>query len=166
MKSDLLPLKTERLIIKKTSLDDIDLILKMDQQEITQKYLGGIKNKTKEERLEFLNNKKDSLTVCLKDGTPIGFIELSINEYDNSAELSYIFDSDYSNNGYCTESCTELLNIGFNKLGIKKIYADTVKGNNSSIRVLEKLNFKYKGLSKRDNLTYIEYYILKEDYNN
>ena len=41
---NLLPLKTNRLIIKQTSCIDIDLILKMDKQEETQKFLGGIKN--------------------------------------------------------------------------------------------------------------------------
>ena len=47
---DLLPIETERLIIDKTTMNDINLILKMDKQEITQKFLGGIKNKTKDER--------------------------------------------------------------------------------------------------------------------
>ena len=50
----LLPIKTDRLIIRKTSINDINLIMKMDKQEITQMFLGGIKNKTREER----NNKK------------------------------------------------------------------------------------------------------------
>ena len=49
----LLPFETERLIIRKTSIEDVDLILKMDKQEITQKYLGGIKEKSKEERIVF-----------------------------------------------------------------------------------------------------------------
>ena len=46
----LLPIKTDRLIIRKTSINDINLIMKMDKQEITQMFLGGIKNKTREER--------------------------------------------------------------------------------------------------------------------
>ena len=59
-----LPIETDRLIINKTTIEDIDLILKLDKQEVTQKFLGGIKNKTREERIEFLK-KKDSLTVSL-----------------------------------------------------------------------------------------------------
>lgn len=50
---DLYVLKTERLIIRKTLLDDVDLLLKMDKQNITQKYLGGVKNKTRNERILF-----------------------------------------------------------------------------------------------------------------
>ena len=44
-----IPVKTERLVIRKTLLKDVDLLLKIDKQEITQKYLGGIKNKTRKE---------------------------------------------------------------------------------------------------------------------
>ena len=53
----LLPLETERLIIRKTSIEDVNMILKMDKQEETQKYLGGIKNKTREERITFIEKK-------------------------------------------------------------------------------------------------------------
>ena len=74
-----IPVKTERLVIRKTLLKDVDLLLKMDKQEVTQKYLGGIKNKTRKERLEFLRKDKNSsntlsLTIILDK--PIGFIRL------------------------------------------------------------------------------------------
>ena len=82
---ELLPIETERLIIDKTTTNDINLILKMDKQEITQKFLGGIKNKTKDERIEFLKKKEEkfkqgiasSLTVNLKeDHSKIAFVGL------------------------------------------------------------------------------------------
>jgi hypothetical protein len=75
----LLPIYTERLKIIETSVDDINLILKMDRQEDTQLFLGGIKNKSREERLDFLSRKKNSLTVLLDD-VRIGFVGLKINE--------------------------------------------------------------------------------------
>lgn len=164
---DLLPIKTERLYIRKTSLEDIDLLLKMDKQEITQKYLGGVKNKTREERIAFINRKLDKfnkglagqLTICLNDGTPIGFSGLSINEDENSSEIGYIFDYDYCNKGYCTESCKKLIDIAFNILDLDYIFADTVEGNNSSKRVLEKLGFIYKDSSNRDGVTFLNYYL-------
>ena len=96
----LLPLETERLIIKPTSVDDIDMILKMDKQEVTQKFLGGVKNKTREERIKFLEKKASkfadniagSLTVYLKESnTPIGFTGLSINEDDNNAKFFFMW---------------------------------------------------------------------------
>ena len=157
--NSLLPLETKRLIIKRTTIDDINLIMKMDKQEITQKFLGGIKNKTKEERIEFLKKRTNSMTICLKDNKPIGFIEMKINK--NIGELSYIFDYDYCNKGYCTEACQEIINSCFNNLNIKIIKANIVENNNSSIRVLEKLNFKYINTETIDNTKFFNYELNK-----
>lgn len=177
----MLPLETERLIIKATSIHDIDMILKMDKQEVTQKFLGGIKNKTREERIKFLENKankfKDnivgSLTVYLKEGNvPIGFTGLSINEDDNYAEISYIYDEDFTGNGYCTEACRRLIEVAFEILELNRIFADTIEGNVASTRVLEKLNFNLENVRK--NAAYVEtlkayrdfydYILKKEEY--
>ena len=148
-------IETDRLIIKPTTINDVDLILKMDKQEITQKYLGGIKNKTKDERVTFIEKKESLLTVSLKDNTPIGLIGLKVN--NEEAELSYIFDYDYCNKGYCTESCKSLIDYAFSKLNINRIIADTVEGNNSSKRVLEKLGFKYLNTTQNDNINFLNY---------
>lgn len=165
---NLLPIETERLIIKNTSLEDVDLLLKMDKQEETQKYLGGIKNKTKEERLEFLKRKVDktnngtasSLTVTIKESsTPIAFIGLKISEEENNAEISYIFDYDYTKKGYCTEIVKKLIEISFNELNLTNVWADTIVGNDSSKKVLEKLQFQ-KTKERKENDTIFEIYEL------
>lgn len=177
----LLPLETDRLIIKPTSTDDIDMILKMDKQEDTQMYLGGTKNNTRSERIAFLerkaskfdNNIAGSLTVYLKDeNIPIGFTGLSINEENNNAEISYIFDCDYTNKDYCTEVCKKLLEVAFNELDLNKVYADTMGENKASSKVLEKLNFRYEGTRRKhvynkqinDYCDFLDYGLLKEDY--
>ena len=144
--NNLLPIKTERLTIRKISKEDVEFLLKTDKQETTQLYIGGIKNKSKEDRELFINNKINKfdsnistpLTVCLDDNA-IGFIEFMNS--DNNIELSYIFDYDYWNNGYCTEACKELLKVLFNEMNINYVFARTIEGNNSSMKVLEKLGF-------------------------
>lgn len=148
---ELLPLYTDRLMIVDTSIDDIDLILKMDKQESTQKYLGGIKNKSREERLEFLSNKKNSLTVLL-DNVRIGFIGLKIT--DDKAEISYIFDSDYTGNGYCSEVIKLLIDISFNKLNLNKLYAYSKNENIASIKVLTKNGFIEKDSNNKEFIYY------------
>ena len=147
---EFVPIYTERLMIRKTIIDDVDLLIKMDKQNTTQLYLGGIKNKSKEERIIFLENKIEKskndklgvLTVCLLDEIPIGFIELNIN--DSRCEFSYIFDFEHCKKGYCSEACYKLIDICFNKLKVKKICAKTIKDNEPSKRVLSKLGFKLK----------------------
>lgn len=162
---NLLPLETERLIIKQTTEEDIELILKMDKQAQTQLFLGGIKNKTKEERIEFLKKKEEkfkngiasSLTVQLKNDTKIGFIGLAINEEEKNAEISYIFDYEYCNNGYCTEACKKIIEVAFNILNMKCIIADTIEDNKSSQKVLEKLGFIYQNTTLKDSLKFNNY---------
>ena len=177
---DLLPLKTERLTIRKVSTDDVNLMLKMDKQEITQKYLGGIKNKTRDERIAFLERKAKrfddghagQLTVCLIDETPIGFTGLSIDESNNSAEISYLYDYDYTGYGYCTEVCRKLLEIGFNELDLNRIFGNTIEGNISSVKVFERLGFTHEGTRreaayiKEENeyRDFLDYGILKREY--
>ena len=156
----LLPVETKRLVIKKTTVNDINLILKMDKQEETQKFLGGIKNRSKDERILFLENASDSYTVFLKNGIPIGFINLIFE--DDFAMLSYVFDYDYCNNGYCTEACLKLIDICFDILNLKSIVADTVADNNSSKRVLEKLGFKYEKFTIKDSVKFLNYIIYKD----
>ena len=151
---DVLPIFTERLVLKQTSRDDIDLILKMDKQEDTQKFLGGIKDKSREERLAFLdkkNSKGNSLTVFLNN-KPIGFVGLKV--IDNSGEISYIFDSDYIGNGYATECVIKLIDIGFNELGLDCLYANSKEDNIASKKVLLKTGFKFKEF--RDEFMYFE----------
>ncbi len=166
---ELFPITTERLIIRLCQKEDVELLLKTDKQEKTQKYLGGIKNKSREERLEFIKEKIGrSTTICLKDNTPIGFIGLKIKE-DNYAEIGYLLDYDYWKNGYCLEACQKLLEIAFEKLDLTKVIADTVEGNIDSQRVLEKLGFEYEGKRikispEKEEITFLDYSILKEKY--
>lgn len=167
-----LPLETKRLIIKPTTKEDINLILKLDKQEKTQEFLGGIKNKTKEERLEFLNKKEQkfqqgiasSLTVYLKDiEEPIAFIGIKIDEDTSSAEISYIFDEEHTGKGYCTESVEKLIEVAFNDLNLTKIYADTVTANENSKKVLLRVGFKHIGTKVENDVLFDEYELLNEN---
>lgn len=56
---------------------------------------------------------------------------------------------DYTNQGYCTKACKKLIEVAFNDLTLNKIYADTIEGNESSKKVLEKLSFKHEGTRRK-----------------
>ena len=151
---DFLPISTDRLVLKQTDIFDIDLIMKMDKQEETQLYLGGVKNKTEAERVEFLKKKNkngNSLTAYLNN-IAIGFVGLKIN--GAGAEISYIFDSDFTGNGYCSEAVSKLIDVVFNQLNLEYIFAYSKSENIASKRVLEKHNFKVNGI-KEDFIYYL-----------
>lgn len=146
--------------LRRTTIEDVDLLLKLDKQPSTQKYLGGIKNKTKDERILFLTKKelnKNAYTVLL-DNILIGFVELKVSgEY---GEVSYIFDCEYWGNGYATDSIKQLLDKAFNELKLNYVLAHTLYDNVASIRVLEKNNFSYKTKVIKNGSEFLEYIIL------
>lgn len=141
----------DMISLKRTTIDDVDLLLKMDKQKETQMYLGGVKNKSREERIEFLKKKElnsNNYTVYLNNSIKIGFIGLK--KIPNYYELSYIFDSDYTNKGYCSKAI-EILLKDYKDI---KIIAKFKKENTASIRVLEKNGFMYKDKDEDDFLIY------------
>lgn len=59
-------------------------------------------------------------------------------------DLGYRFMSQYWGKGYATEANAASLELGFKTLHLKKIIAMVMPLNTASIRVLEKLGFKYE----------------------
>ncbi len=47
--------------------------------------------------------------------------------------------------GYCTEAVRAVLGCGFDSLGLNRIFADHLLGNQASGRVLRKAGMSYKG---------------------
>ena len=82
----------------------------------------------------------------------IGFVGLKVTE--DKAEISYIFDSDYTGNGYCSEVVKVLIDIAFNKLNLNKLYAYTKEENIASIKVLTKNGFVKKDSNNKDFIYY------------
>ncbi|MFC6764802.1 GNAT family N-acetyltransferase [Natrinema soli] len=84
--------------------------------------------------------------VCL-EGTPIGSASIKgIDQEGRKAELSYWIVPDEQAKGYATEAADICLTHAFNELGLHKVWARTVGDNESSKRVLEKLDFNQEGI--------------------
>ena len=86
------------------------------------------------------------------DDIRIGFVGLKID--NNIAEISYIFDSDYVGNGYCSEVVKTLIDIAFNKLNLEKLYAYSKEENIASIKVLTKNGFVNKDSNNKEFIYY------------
>ena len=75
----------------------------------------------------------------------MGVTGLNIDNENHNAELGYWLGRDYWNQGYCTEAVKLLIDFGFEKLGLHKIYAHHVSRNPASGRVLEKAGMLREG---------------------
>ncbi len=81
-----------------------------------------------------------NIETAIKSSTELN--EMSPNSSFKKATLGYRLDKDLCNRGYITEGIAKMIEISFNDLGIDKLEAEVMTTNISSIRVLEKCNFK------------------------
>lgn len=79
----------------------------------------------------------------------LGTISLRRFARDQRAELGYWLGVDAWGKGYATEAGDAMITLGFRQLGLSKIYAQVLEGNEPSCRVLEKLGMLGEGIRRR-----------------
>jgi RimJ/RimL family protein N-acetyltransferase len=167
-------LETDRLIIRKFLLDDIDLLFKYSQEEITKKELPdevfeNIGNAR--EIIEYFISNYDSKNplIGIKDiGTCYGIILKSTNiiighigliRIDKGIEIGYAIATDYQNKGYATEIISPFVKWAKQEFNIDKIYGIVKDHNVSSWKPLEKNGFKLMEEGKNINYFGGKYFI-------
>lgn len=61
------------------------------------------------------------------------------------AELGYVLNPDYHKKGYATEAARRVLRFGFEVLELHRVEAKFMRGNDASLRVMEKLGMQFEG---------------------
>jgi ribosomal-protein-alanine N-acetyltransferase len=144
-------LKTERLILRPISENDIENIHKLHCLDETDRFnTSGIPsniNETKnivekwifENNLE--NNKSFTFAVELNEEKEfIGLIGINLGkEKYRNAEVWFKYDYNYWNRGFATESLKKIIKFGFQTLKLHRIEAGCAIENIGSISVLEKV---------------------------
>lgn len=147
------PLETERLILRKFTLDDVDAVFEFGANEEIHKYTGDQMLKSKEEVAALIRNvwfedyKKYGYgrlaTIYKPDNKLIGFAGLKyLPEFDET-DLGYRFLPHYWGKGLATEASKAILDYGFEQLGIKRIIAIAMPENIGSWKVLEKVGMQF-----------------------
>ena len=147
-------IETERLFIRPFTPDDIEASYAMNLEEEVSRYTGdgGVVSKKEIERRimhdvlgDYKKHGYGRLAVELKEERKfIGFTGLKYLEDMNEVDLGYRFMKNYWGRGIATESAKASINLGFETLGLTRIIAMVLPENIGSIRVLEKLHFKYE----------------------
>ena len=75
----------------------------------------------------------------------IGSVGLVFNHEHHRAEMEFWIGKDYWNKGYCSEAASAVLDYGFKKLNLNRIFAMHFKNNLAAGRVLEKIGMEYEG---------------------
>ena len=78
------------------------------------------------------------------EGTPIGICGLLKRDVLEDVDIGYALLPEFCSQGYAFESASAVMLYAGKKLGLKRVVAVTNAANKSSIRLLEKMGFKYE----------------------
>lgn len=104
---------------------------------------------------EIDSNSEITWGITLKEnGELIGTCCLgNFESYSKRSEIGYAIKRKEWNKGYATEALEGIIEYGFKNIELNRIEATITPGNDSSVKVLEKLNFKKEGhVRERDYL--------------
>jgi RimJ/RimL family protein N-acetyltransferase len=168
--------ETERLILRPTTEDDAEFILRLMNTPKWYKYIGDRNVKTTEQAKEYIKTKMEpqlkrlgyaNYTLITKsDDEKIGTCGLYDRNGMEGIDIGFAFLPEYEKKGYAFESAQKVKSLAFEKFGLTEISAMTTKNNISSQKLLEKLGMKLTGtiqLPEDDKKEFLLYRLKKDN---
>lgn len=152
------PLETDRLYLRALRVSDAaDMYDYAKRPEVTRYLLWNPHTDVGYTRryLEYLAGRYrlglfyDWALICKKDGRMIGtcgFVRFDCPH--NGAEIGYVLNPDYHEQGLMTEAAQRVIRFGFSVLGLHRIEARYMIENAPSRRVMEKLGMTFEGVKR------------------
>jgi [ribosomal protein S5]-alanine N-acetyltransferase len=144
-------LKTERLTLRRLSIDDQQDIFALRSDAEINKYLGREPSRTIEDAINFIkkvneniekNNSFYWVITLTKTKTFVGTICLfDFSDEKNSCEIGYELMTKVQGQGIMKEAAEKVIEFAFQALQFQKIVAFTHNGNQNSTKLLTKLSF-------------------------
>ena len=162
-------LHTSRLRLRPLLPEDLEVLhegIYADAE--TMQYIIGGSRKTKEQTAISLKRMRHHLLAHgfglmaaenRVDGSFLGLCGLKYLDCTSEVEVGYVLQKQYWGQGLATESVEALLQYGFQTLGLTRIVAVVMPGNQASARVLEKNQLQLEGL-RRFYDTQLLYYVI------
>lgn len=146
-------LETERTIIRKFTLDDLNDLQEIFGNEEVMKNCepAYTRDKTLKFLKDFCIEKNGALSCALKETNKvIGYILFKEGEA-SVYEIGWIFNRDYWKMGYAYESCHALIDYAFDMLNAHKVFAEAIDGV-KSVGLMKKLGMKPEGIWRKHTL--------------
>lgn len=145
--------QTERLIIRETTLEDLDRLYEIYSEPSITEYTENL-YEDREREEEFTRSYIENMykfyeygvwSVCLKDGYLIGRAGICHRKIDSrlELELGYIIDKKYQRQGYATEALKAIIAYAKERLDVKQLNAFIQTGNTASIELIKSFGFEY-----------------------
>lgn len=147
-------IRTERLLIRESTVDDVDEFYRLYKEPEMTKYMEGLFENPEDEK----RYQKDYIEkvyglmgfgiwtlVRAEDGEIIGRAGYSIRNGFENIELGFLIGKAYQGQGYAYEACDAILRYGKEILELDSVQALVKRENEVSIRLCEKLGFTRSG---------------------
>lgn len=166
-------LETERLLMQKLTVDDLDEMVQMRSDIEVARYIGGERARTREfneQRLRFYISCYDKFgfgmckMIYKPDNKTIGWSGLQPLQDTGEVEVGYGLIKEYWGRGIGTECARAWLEYGFNQVGLDRIVAVAIPENKSSWRIMEKLGMKYEKTETHYSFECVFYAITREEF--
>ena len=145
--------KTQRLLIRPTSIEDAPFIFKILNSPKWIQYIGDRNVKTEKEAADYIKLKmlpqfeklgySNNTIIRKHDNVKIGTCGLYNREGIDGVDIGFAFLPEYEKQGYAYESAKKVMEIGVRSFGLNKINAITTQENKASQKLIEKLGLKY-----------------------
>ncbi len=180
--SSLPVLKTERLVLRKLTQDDLLDVNEYASDEKISRYLRWTPHLNLHETkgyIEFMQKRyRKGLhaewgVVIASTGKVIGTCGFSgVDLQNESCELGYVLSSAYRGKGYMTEAFCAVLKVAFENLQAHRVTLQILEGNDDSARFAERNGFRLEGVMQKalwvkgEFRTVLQYAMLREEYEN
>lgn len=152
-------LETERLILRKVTLEDVEDMYYYGTNEDVSKYVTWKTHKTlsdTREYIEFILSQYENKKIApwgieyKENGKFIGTIDfVSWQLKHKIAEIGYVISQDYWGKGIAPEAANEVIKFGFNNMDLVRIQARCDVENIGSARVMEKVGMTFEGVIRK-----------------
>ncbi len=150
--------QTDRLNIRRLTLEDAPFILNLLNQPSFLRYIGDKGVRNLEDAARYIETGPlasyqrfgfgQFLVELKKSGVPIGMCGLLKRDSLPDVDLGFAFLPEYWSQGFAREAATAVMNYGREDLRLRRIVAITSPDNDASMKLLGKLGLRFEQMIK------------------
>ena len=146
-------LETERLLLRRMTVDDAEFILTLLNEPSFLRYIGDKQVRNLEDARQYILNGPAAsyerngfglyLVELRESHTPIGICGFLKREELPDPDIGFAFMPEFWSKGFAFEAAAALLQDGRERLKLERILAITSLDNEPSIKLLQRLGFSF-----------------------
>lgn len=151
-------LETERLILRRLTVEDNGFILELLNDPSWLRFIGDKGVRTVDAARDYILQSLVAmyerlgfglyLTELKSDGIPIGICGLIKRDSLKDVDIGFAFLPQFRGKGYAYESASAVMAYGKKTFGLNRLLAITSPDNDASARLLKKLGFNFERMVK------------------